>query len=238
VEGKDYSIGADGKARFLSDAYGPLPPGAVAPVPIPAPISGPSSITQSEATSGVINNQEGKLPADSRGARATPFKTNSPGERSPLAYQEVLNSFDVENTTRYQELNGESYCNIFVWDATCAMGAEIPHYIDPKTGVPKEKFETGDQYQSANDMYHWLDKHGTEYGWNNITAEEAIIRANAGYPTVAVNKGTVHGHIAMVVPQKDGDTAVMTAQAGIKNYNYGGLSSNLKKEGVRYYTHD
>jgi len=37
IEGKDYTIGADGKAHFIGDAYGPLPPGAVTPAPAPPP---------------------------------------------------------------------------------------------------------------------------------------------------------------------------------------------------------
>ena len=36
VEGKDYFIGADNKAHFLGDAYGPPPPGAITPPPAPA----------------------------------------------------------------------------------------------------------------------------------------------------------------------------------------------------------
>ena len=51
VEGKDYTIGADGKAHFVGDAHGPLPPGAVAaptpaPTPTPTPASTPTSAPQ------------------------------------------------------------------------------------------------------------------------------------------------------------------------------------------------
>ena len=42
VEGRDYVIGADGKAHFIDGAYGTLPPGAVMPVPAPAPTPAPA----------------------------------------------------------------------------------------------------------------------------------------------------------------------------------------------------
>ena len=56
--------------------------------------------------------------------------TNEVGNRSMDNYQAVLNEFGVETNPRYLQRNGNTYCNIFVWDATKAMGAEIPHWVN------------------------------------------------------------------------------------------------------------
>ena len=189
----------------------------------------------------VLYNPKGKLPSGG-GVRATPFKTNAVGSRSPEAYREVIESFNVETTSRYKAKDGKTYCNIFAWDVTCAMNAEIPHIVDSNREKPLESVnETGANYQRANNMYDWLAKYGSNYEWRRVTQDEAVKRANQGYPTVVIWKNSdaeKPGHIAMVAPQKPGDTAVKTAQAGSKNYNYGGLSTSFSKSGTMYYTHD
>jgi len=206
----------------------------------------------------VVNNSHGNLPSDNRGAKAQPFKTNA-GTRSPEAYSEVVESFNVENTTRYQKQvivikdnedgieNSQNekktktltltYCNIYAWDVTCAMSAEIPHYID-SAGAPSDAKEA-DTELSASATYDWLDKHGATYGWVAVTEQEAVARANAGFPTVAVSKKDGSGHIAIVVPQKEEDTDVMISQAGKNNYNHQSLNYGFGKDKeVLYYTHD
>jgi hypothetical protein len=184
----------------------------------------------------VINNQNGELP-DNAWERSTPFKTNSPGERSAAAYREVLNAFNVETTKRYIKSDGKTYCNVFVSDATLAMGAEIPHRVNSVSeGVPQDN---GGTELTASMMYDWLADHGATYGWNAITAEEAIVMANAGYPTVAVCKSMGSGHIAMVVSQESGDTGVMITQAGGSNFNYKSLSSGFGGDKtVLFYAHE
>ena len=59
------------------------------------------------------------------------------GNRSAANYNAVLDQFSVGNNPRYARRNGNTYCNIFVWDATRAMGAEIPHWVDQQ-GRPAE----------------------------------------------------------------------------------------------------
>jgi len=61
-----------------------------------------------------------------------PFR-NRRNKRSPINYLKVVNQFAVEDNRRY-EGGGKTYCNIFVWDVTRAMGVEIPHYIYEKSG--------------------------------------------------------------------------------------------------------
>ena len=58
--------------------------------------------------------------------------TSSAGSRSAAQYRKVIDQFNVESNKRYTP--GENtYCNIFIWDVTRAMNAEIPHYINAET---------------------------------------------------------------------------------------------------------
>ena len=160
----------------------------------------------------------------------------------------VINQFDVENNPRYavnQKGTGDTYCNIFVWDVTSAMGAEIPHRIDRDTGAPAAS--GGDNIQSinANRMTDWLNTYGPQYGWYEVSAEQAQALANRGSPAVAVwkNKGGGHGHVQVVSPSEDGaydpSRGVAIAQAGrlLRNYTYitNIYSSRLKD--VQYFAH-
>jgi hypothetical protein len=182
-------------------------------------------------------NPKGDL-KKSPGVRIIPLYTNT-RMRSTEAYRAVIDIFDVENAARYKKSGGKTYCNIFVWDVTYAMGAEIPHYLDPKTGVPQLSFSEGNQYQNAPRMFDWLRDYGAGYGWNETSSINAIERANTGYPTVAVWKSAGDGHIAMVVPQKNEDTGVMIAQAGAANYNHASLNKGFgSNKTPLYYTHD
>lgn len=129
-----------------------------------------------------------------------PF-TNRSGRRSAAAYTAVINQFAVGENPRYQTNgpgHGETYCNIFVWDVTRAMGAEVPHWVN-NAGVPQVPccgFE-----QDANGNARWLDKYGPQYGWTNVSADEAQRLANDGKPVVfAWDNPAGRGHVGMVRP--------------------------------------
>lgn len=180
---------------------------------------------------------------------ANPVLTNRPGSRSAAAYRQVINQFDVENNKRYAvNKNGtnDTYCNIYAWDVTAAMGAEIPHYIDPDTGAPMKYPNTGGaKSMNANAMNDWLNKYGKQYGWYEVTAEEAQYYANQGMPAVTSWKNPKgHGHMQVVSPSQDGTynekKGVAIAQAGRTLRNYGYITqvygdSRLKE--VQYFAH-
>lgn len=63
-----------------------------------------------------------------------PPVTSTLEDRHPLLYSAIINQFGVETNPRYRPRNNNTYCNIFVWDVSSAMGAEIPHWINPNTG--------------------------------------------------------------------------------------------------------
>lgn len=175
--------------------------------------------------------------------------TNAAGARSAANYRAVINQFDVENNRRYavNKLgNGDTYCNIFVWDVTRAMGAEIPYLVDAQTGEARSFSDTsGAYYMTANRMSDWLAKYGAQNGWKRVSAQEAQQYANQGHPAVAVWKNpNGHGHVQVVCPSADGtydaQKGVTIAQAGRKLYDYAYISQVYGKntlKDVAYYVH-
>lgn len=148
-----------------------------------------------------------------------PLKS-TPSERSLALYDAVINQFAVEKNPRYrrnQQGKGETYCNIFVWDVTRAMGAEIPHWVDHNN----KSTDLGKGIElDANDVIQWLQSQG---GWKEVDSERAQDLANQGYPVVAtwLNPGGI-GHIAVVRPGEYSSSQGPTiAQAGETNFNHG-----------------
>jgi len=176
-----------------------------------------------------------------------PF-TNDKNYRNTDNYKNAINQFAVENNPRYKQVIDakgnviKTYCNIFVWDVTKAMNAEIPHWVD-KNNMPTT--DNNGSEMNANRTFDWLQNHGSKHGWNKVTKEEAQALANKGKPVVSTWKNPnpkASGHIAMVVPndvpdQKD----IMIAQAGATNYNSTTLSKgfgNNKVNQVEFFAHD
>ncbi len=178
----------------------------------------------------------------------TPAVTSSVNNRSASLYRQVIDQFDVENNKRY-EVNkkgrGDTYCNIFLWDVTSAMGAEIPHFVDAQTGAPRTYPDVkGAKQMSANSIYNWLHEKGNDYGWFEVTPEQAQQMANAGRPVVTSWKNLGgHGHVQVVCPSKDGvyneKRGVTVAQAGRILSSYTPITSIYKKSltKVSYFAH-
>lgn len=180
---------------------------------------------------------------------ATPAVISGADNRSPRLYNSVIAQFAVETNPRYavnKKGTGDTYCNIFVWDVTSAMGAEIPHYINPQTGAPMTYPDVeGARFQSANRIYNWLHEFGSQYGWYQVSAEEAQALANRGQPVVAsLKRNGASGHVQMVCPSADGsydpERGVTVAQAGSTLTSYKPITSILGKASlskVAYFAH-
>ena len=193
-------------------------------------------ISSSSGSGGLSYNSNYNLTETRAWVPLQPKIVNS-GVRSRENYDAVINQFDVENNERYRPYRrknsgeitwSDTYCNIFLWDVTRAMGAEIPHWVDINTGEPREYPNvTNAKELDANGIATWLDTKGKEYGWREVTAEEAQARANEGKPTVGVWKNPNGiGHVVVVRPAPDNANSgeVYLAQAGSKNFNCGKLS--------------
>ena len=169
--------------------------------------------------------------------------------RSAGMLNQIIGQFDVESTARYtpHKYGSDTYCNIFVWDVTSALGCEIPHWIDAETGAPRQYPDIkGAVELGANATYGWLNNHGEEYGWHEVSAGEAQMYANKGYPAVTTwkNPGGGAGHVQIVRPAADGaydaSRGVAVAQAGGHNYEYtytGSIYGSNSLPQVRYYVH-
>ncbi|MFO7171949.1 MAG: hypothetical protein DIU70_003140 [Bacillota bacterium] len=165
-----------------------------------------------------------------------PEVVSLPGERSADRYNQVVEQFDVEKNPRYKP-GTDTYCNIYLWDVTRAMGAEIPHWVD-KNGNP---VPVGKGIElDANKTAEWLKEHGPRFGWREVTAAEAQEMANRGHPVVAAwrNPSGI-GHVALVVPgEYDPAKGPTITQAGSKNFRRATVRDGFGRlEEVRYYVH-
>jgi hypothetical protein len=175
-----------------------------------------------------------------------PNVTSDLSNRSPERYRSVINQFRVETSERYRPFrNGATYCNIFVWDVTRAMGAEIPMYTDHATGDPRIYPDIrGARNMGATAMCDWLSTHGSRFGWQEVDAVTAQRHANQGRPAVT-SAGSL-GHVQMVCPSRDGGfdpiRGVTISQAGRIVSGYTHISSiyggNALANQVRYWIHD
>ena len=175
-----------------------------------------------------------------------PVITSGESNRSAGLYRAVIDQFQVETAERYRPFrNGYTYCNIYVWDVTSAMGAQIPLYTDKETGEPRYYPDNkGSKSMGAIAMDKWLSTHGAQYGWREVDARTAQMHANQGRPAVTT-AGSV-GHVQMICPSRDGGydsiKGVTVAQAGriVTNYTYitNVYGSNSMNNKVRYWIHN
>ena len=143
----------------LMTALAALMPGSG---PGPLQVNGPGSWQGNGAGS----YSSGFLPVDAW--LPTSFiSTSTVGNRSAAALNNVIRQFDVENAERYRPWrNGSTYCNIFVWDVTRALGCEIPHYVDRESGDARYYPNIKGAYElDANGVCDWLRRRGAEHGW-------------------------------------------------------------------------
>ena len=131
-----------------------------------------------------------------------PEITSDPSNRDPDLYLQCCRQFPVETHPRYvmgHTGHNETYCNIYVADCTLALGAGIPHWINPKDGTPLAVGRGTET--SANGVCEWLKNFGPNFGWTEVGVDEAFTSVVAGKPTVIVweNPGGI-GHVAMMLP--------------------------------------
>lgn len=146
--------------------------------------------------------------------RSVPL-VSAPGARSPMRTLAVIEQFRVSAAARYAPAprvdtpGTDTFCNIFLWDFTAAMGAEIPHWVDAR-GEPAAP-GNGNRETRANELVDRLQKGA--WGWRPCSQESAHAQATLGLPVVAGWKNGLGGpgHVAVVMPVEG---ALRLAQAG------------------------
>lgn len=237
-------------AALLSSATGSAP-GKTTSLPTGARINAYSAKSQplgSASTAEGLNYAGSEAVPYNAWVAVSPKIQSSEGNRSAKLLNEVIAQFQVETNGRYKQnkYGNDTYCNIFVWDVSRALGAEIPHYVNSQTGEPRYYPNVqGAMELDANGVADWLSKNGAKYGWKEVSAKEAQAHANRGYPAVTAwkNAGGI-GHVQVVCPSKNGDfdtaRGVTVAQAGRVNTQYSYISSTFSSgrlSGVKYYVH-
>jgi hypothetical protein len=212
-------------------------PAAAAPAPsrptvTPSPHGDPSRELLYDGNTPAPGTTETK-----RSYPTSPPINGDPSNRNRMRYDNVINQFAAGVNPRYkQRLNKKgkmsTYCNIFCWDVTRAMGAEIPHWVMPN-GDRAQRGEGDAGEMSANATYDWLHKHGSRYGWRRLAdVAEGQALANEGRPVVAIlKKAGGIGHVSVVRPGEMNDKGPPIAQAGRSNFNYGRLYSIFQRGG-------
>jgi len=154
--------------------------------------------------------------------------TNSEADRSTYGYFRVIEQFTIEESERY-EAGEETFCNIYVWDVTRAMNAEIPH-------------------MHANEIVTWLEAEGRSRGWRRVDARMAQEMANTGHPAIAVWRNTNRnpqtgrvgpGHVAVVRPGSVGDQrGNAISAAGRYVVDAAHMQVYFNKQGIQYWYHN
>jgi hypothetical protein len=159
--------------------------------------------------------------------------------RSRDALLTVVAQFEVATAPRYRpEAAGDAartWCNIFAWDVTRALGAEVPHWVDDAgRAAPAGR----GRELSANATMRWLETHGADHGWQEAGGAAAERAVAAGRPVLAVwLNPDGHGHIAVVVPAP-GESGVHIAQAGRVCFDSAPLADGFGDRPVRFFVHD
>jgi LysM repeat protein len=169
-----------------------------------------------------------------------PPLTNAPGQRDAAIYSQLINQFAVGDNPRFLAGQGKTYCNIFVWDVTRAMGAEVPHWVDAggNIAVPGAP---GAFEMNINAGVTWMKDHGvSQHGWQSATPAQAQDAANQGKIAVVLWKNQTggHGHTAIVRPGTLDGSGPAIAQAGRHNFNLGHVRTGFGTLGpLEFYIH-
>ena len=143
---------------------------------------------------------------------AVPVVRGAEACRCPEHLCEVVAQFHVATAPRYAPRDGNTYCNIFAWDFTCAMGCEVPHWVDSEGNPTKPG---NGRELTINATLDWLRSDaGLERGWRECGAVEAEAQASNGHPVLAVLREVPHGHVAVVMPSRPNHPGLYVSQAG------------------------
>ena len=167
-----------------------------------------------------------------------PDFTNGTDNRNPVSYKQALAQFDVVNNPRYTPRNNNTYCNIFLWDGSRALGCEIPHFKLYYSKIGDKVVLTGNEF-NANVVAQWFSSEAAPLaGWHEASVDDAAAHVNKGAPTVIIwnNPGGI-GHVAWLLPSPI--TGIFrAAQAGGTNFFDDDYRKGFGNAPVKFYVHD
>lgn len=162
---------------------------------------------------------------------------SAPGARNPDVLEAVVQQFDVVHAARYQGSGSTTWCNIFLWDVTRALGCEVPHWVDASLnpapmGPPNREL-------SANAVCDWLEVQGARFGWMKVDGDLAQEAASKGEPVVIAwkNPSGGSGHVAIAVPDPSDLCELLSAQAGAVNFVGKPYTAGFGARPVSFYCH-
>jgi LysM repeat protein len=177
----------------------------------------------------------------SRALYSHPPLTNSSGQRDTGIYSQLINQFAVGDNPRHLAGHGKTYCNIFVWDVSRAMGAEVPHWINAAGNIAAPG-AAGANEININGGVNWMKSHGvSEHDWRKATPAQAQDAANQGLISVVMWKNPTggHGHTAVIRPGSINNKGPEIAQAGRHNFNRGRITDGFGNlSPLEYFIHD
>lgn len=162
---------------------------------------------------------------------------SAPQDRSPEQNAAVIEYLLKTYAERYAPRNGQTFCNIFLWDWSRLMGVEIPHWVDARTGEPAPKLAPPYSELTANGIHGWLVVHGSRFGWLEVPESTARVYAMAGKPAIAVWRNPQGiGHVGVLRKAPVGQTRI--AQAGARNFADGSLADGFGARKVTFWVRD
>lgn len=174
-----------------------------------------------------------------------PFSAGS-SHRSPELLEQVVAQFRLDRPGRYtpRDVSGdgkdETFCNVFVSDATQALGCPIPHVgLRSITCKACGAVAPGWGERRVLETRAWLIYEGPRHGWEKLPdGHVAQAMADTGQVAVTLHQGATaaHGHIALLVPSR-GQPGVWIAQAGRSVFPRGTLESGFGALPVEYWGH-
>lgn len=142
--------------------------------------------------------------------------------------RKVVDELNVEKSNRYKRRDGQTFCNIFVWDVTRAMGCEIPHWVNDD-GSPASVGKGREL--NANGIVRWMDTQGPANGWVDADRKTSMDAAARGHVVVLGwdSKSAKPGHVAVMLAEGT------IAQAGARNFVGETISQGFGKLKPRFW---
>jgi hypothetical protein len=230
--------------KFLEPDTGA--PGAIV-VLVPATSPPPTGIRAVHAPTkpGVIARRKAIATALSLNEPSQPARSGATAAELRESLAKIIEWLDVEDAThaRYQPRAGLTFCNIYAHDFCHLAGVYLPRVwwtdkalVDlAKGGIVEPRLGATISEVVANELFAWLRDFGIEFGWRQtgtLTKLQTEVNQGAIGIIVARRKEAKRpGHIAMVVPETDSDSAKrdssgdvsapLQSQAGASNFRRG-----------------